>query len=334
MTKRQIITTFLTFISVVGLFILGFGVFYLRKNIRQEEAVSEDSQYDTAFGELANPIERNYPTNIDLNFELDISDIPSSNNIYKVNRNDPYFPSEALTENVAAFYSMSETSSTERITNYYSVFQNANLEYDKSRDTIVLAFFDRKTKLKFTSTDTTPYIKSAREILKKLELWPYDDNYTAKTNYYIVDVYNYYKTSKVKKANLIKVIFTTTIDEMPFLSSSSNSGEIEVLLNKEKELIKVTYSYRPIQKDEIATYPVITVNDASDKIKLGQVEMVIPFEGFTPSTLRIRSAVFAYKIEYEKQDILQLVYVFEGRDNNQQDISLIVPAVTDTYLSE
>jgi hypothetical protein len=330
MNIKQVRNIILILITVIILLTAGIGITLLLKGKR-----GESTKYTTAFGTLSLPIDINLTQeeNIQISFMAHEDNIKQTNKVYRINTGDDYYPSKTLAESVANNLKLKSDSNIEsELYTYATEDGSVSLTLDEAAKSIKISFSEGVTSVKPSLPTEKELQELAKEKLEEIGLWPYSEEYITSFRYYYAISYSYYETDSKDNATLVGVNFSSKIDELPLIASRINTGEIEVLLDSNKQILKITYSYRPISEDIYATYPLKSVSGALSKAGSYEGEIISTFEAEVPESVTIDNVILAYKIELKDQDYLQPVYIFEGVDNNDEIVTIIVPAIDDQYL--
>lgn len=330
MKVKQLLKTLGILVTIIILLAIGIGLTLLLKSRRGDETVS----YNVAFGVLTLPIQIDsvQEGEFEISLEAEEEDTKISKKVYIVDNKDGFYPSTTLAATIAKTLTLESEYDEDQIHIYSNSENGITLNYDEDIQTITLEYAQGST----ASNPAIPPDKEAgivaKDKLEEIGLWPFSEGYITSYRYYYTQVYSYYETQVRDEASLIGVNFSTRIEEIPLISSRINSGEIEVLMNSNKQVIKISYTYRPVSEEIVATYPIKSISTALSKIASGEREVISSFGNEDPEAITITEVTFAYKIELNDQEYLQPVYVFEGTDNNDQLVTIIVPAIDDQYL--
>lgn len=154
-------------------------------------------------------------------------------------------------------------------------------------------------------------------------------NYDSKSDYLTV-------VKRPQEANLIEIDFyrpdiEASPQAFPIVSPKFfNSQNYVVMLFHEKDtkFLRGQVNFFEKSVDQIGVYPLISADEAWEKLKAGQGMMI-----FTPGDrkkMTIKKIFLGYLDPDFYQDYLQPVYVFLGMDN----FASYVPAVKDEYLAD
>lgn len=327
MNKKKPINLLLIFTATILLITIGIAatIIFSNRNVQEEFA------YDTKFGILNAPLD--YALDYDISTTKEFEDVVVENlpAVYQIDKENEYYPSVKLAEKLADSFGLklSVSKGEDRI---FSDEETISLEFDSELNTITYRRIAENTLAALPTPEDAKLL--ARVELEDLNLWPYAEDQTVERdiNYYEELGFNFYDSNDETKANLIGVVFRNTFNNYPLVVDNSHSGEIEVILNANSEIVRIVYRYRPISINNSAKYPLNTSSEAYQYIRLKKCEVILPYEVISTSSVSLQSAILAYKIELFDQDYLQPVYLFEGTDQDENLVSIIVPAITDDYL--
>lgn len=331
MNRKQTFKILQIFSLIFLLLVIGIIVTLLFQNIRKKDT-NIYNKFDTLFGQLTSPITGNISQPIEVTSKIITSELLTTNLVYKIDSNSKFYPSAKLSQTIANQLELTLEQEENGQNLYFSNTQaDTILSFNNEADHIYIGFFS-DTEANADLTDESELEIVAKNKLQELSLWPYKENYSTSYEYYFLFGQEFSKVMSHDQANMISINFRQEITEIPLISNNINTGEIEIFIDSNKQVKKITYAYRPIDPDVIATYPIKSLDTALNEVENRKGELIIPFEGENPSSLTIREAAIAYRIEYKDQKYLQPVYIFEGNDNYEQIVTVIVPAVEDKYL--
>lgn len=138
---------------------------------------------------------------------------------------------------------------------------------------------------------------------------------------------NYEEAISLSEADLIRVnIFRKDYAEtLPAVTPNMPLANIWFLLSSGREIIAAEYKYYPVNEERFETYPIISAQEAWEKLTGGQAH--VANLGVNENEITIRRVYLAYYDAGQYTQFYQPVVVFEG-DNN---FFAYVPAVTDEY---
>ncbi len=173
-------------------------------------------------------------------------------------------------------------------------------------------------------------VKQAVSYIKSGNLLPPDLGPTSH-QYYKVEVDKFVPVSSQSEANLVKVnIFRKNFGPEGIAQSMTPDypeANIWFLFGNlgTKEMIRGEYYYFPIDEGKSGTYPLLTAQEALDKLKNGE-GFLVRFTGSNKS-VTIRKVYLAYYDAGQYAEYYQPIVVFEG-DN---DFLAYVPAVENDF---
>lgn len=140
----------------------------------------------------------------------------------------------------------------------------------------------------------------------------------------------YVEAISLSEADLIRVnIFRKDYaDSLPAVTPNMPLANIWFLLSSGREIIAAEYKYYPVNEERFETYPIISSQEAWDKLVNGEGH--IANLGVNEDEITIRRVYLAYYDAGQYTEFYQPVFVFEGDDN----FYAYVPAVTDEYYEE
>lgn len=135
------------------------------------------------------------------------------------------------------------------------------------------------------------------------------------------------------EANAIRVdLFLNDIDGLPVLPAGYKKAPVYFILSgtrsTEKRILELHYTFWPINKDDFATYPLKTSQEAWDELQA--VKGYIASLGGVTKQAVIRSVTLAYFNLEDYQPYFQPIYVFEG----DSDFAAYVPAISSQWVTE
>lgn len=125
-------------------------------------------------------------------------------------------------------------------------------------------------------------------------------------------------------------LFRAPIAETPVLTPDPNKGLISLVVafqrKSDRQFVRVDYSYFPVEKEQSASYPLIGVETAWQRVQNGEGYIASISEG--AKEIIIREVYLAYYDSDSHQQFMQPVYVFEGSNN----FVGYVPAIADEWV--
>lgn len=119
------------------------------------------------------------------------------------------------------------------------------------------------------------------------------------------------------EANFVKIsLLRGDVDKLPIYYSDINRAPVVIILSgandDSKKLISLEYNYQLIDYENSATYPLISSEEAFEKLKAGQ-GYISSYKGTNQAT--IRDIMLGYFDSERQQAYLQPIYVFSGDDD-------------------
>lgn len=136
-------------------------------------------------------------------------------------------------------------------------------------------------------------------------------------------------TSSQSEANFVRIdLFRSDRDDLPWVTTQGNKSPVSVVFSgtadRSKRIVEANYSYSKIVESGFATYPLISVDDAWNRLQQGQ-GYVVKTSG--PQVV-VRRVYLAYYESDTPQEFVQPVFVF----TDGADFLAYVPAIDPTYL--
>lgn len=176
------------------------------------------------------------------------------------------------------------------------------------------------------STQVLAYLKGAGLVEPDI-----DDNIKTSHQFYRVEVDKLIPASSQSEANLIKInMFRRGYgpeDSYPSMTPEYPEANIWFIIGASgtKDVIRGEYYYFPIESNKSGTYPLLSSQDALEKLKNGDAYLV-SYTGQSKN-ITIRKIYLAYYDAGQYAEYYQPIVVFEG-DNN---FMAYVPAVKDEF---
>ena len=131
------------------------------------------------------------------------------------------------------------------------------------------------------------------------------------------------------EANLIRVdFFRQDINKIPVVTEKYKKGLVSFLISgakeKKKKVVRLEYTFWPVDLENSATYPLKSGEEAFEELKAGGGVVV---SGEEQNEAIIRNVYLAYLETKEYQNFLQPVFVFEG----DREFVAYVPAVKEEW---
>ncbi len=200
--------------------------------------------------------------------------------------------------------------------------------------------FEKKWRNDDSYLTPTYFISKERAInlvknqLSRLNLLPTDlESGENKISYWKVQNDKLVPAVALSKSQFLKIdLFRAPLDETPVLTIGPDKGLVTAVLglqkNEKKQIVELTYKYFPVDQSQFATYPLIGVQTAWQRLQKGQAYFAqIPPANKTE--VGIEDIYLAYYDAETPQQFMQPVYVFEGKD-----FRAYVPAVADEWVEE
>lgn len=173
-------------------------------------------------------------------------------------------------------------------------------------------------------------INIAQSFLQTAKKFPLDlEDGSQKITYWQISSQGIKKVSSFSQANATKVEFVRQkIDEKyPVVSSNPDNLPISILISassvEAKRIIDVSYKYAPIDKQSFSTYPLKTVDQAWEDLKMGRYW---PSRDNQNKNVAIRNVYLAYYEPTTLTNYLLPIFVFEGDSNFIAYVSAIDPS--------
>lgn len=184
---------------------------------------------------------------------------------------------------------------------------NFTLEYNFATDSAIFSNFQLPT--------TKEAEKFARSFLSSKNIMPKDLSKGEITSEYLIfDGRSIKKAPNASEANLIRVnFFRQNINNLPVLTEEYNKGLVSFLISgsrvEKKKVLKLEYTFWPVDLENSATYPLKTGEEGFEELKAGGGTIIL---GGEQTEAIIRNVYLAYLDTKQHQDFLQPIFVFEG----------------------
>ena len=127
---------------------------------------------------------------------------------------------------------------------------------------------------------------------------------------------NLFPAASISETNLIRVnFFREKLDEMRILPPNPQKSLVSFLFSSSrtpgKRIVEVDFNYSTVNKENFATYPLKTVDQAWDELTTGKGYVATVDESAAPKVV-IRKVSLAYYDSDTPQHYLQPIFVFEG----------------------
>lgn len=135
----------------------------------------------------------------------------------------------------------------------------------------------------------------------------------------------------LSKSQFLRVnLFRAPVENILVVNPLVDKGLISMIIALQREdakqFVNVNYSYFPVELDQNATYPLIGIQPAWQRLQEGK-SFIASVDGGVDNVV-VRDIYLAYYDADTPQQFLQPVYVFEG-DN---DFTAYVPALSDEWV--
>ncbi len=175
-------------------------------------------------------------------------------------------------------------------------------------------------------------VEVAHNFLSRVELLPNDIREgTNSTSSLRVENGQLSPAVSISKAQFMQVnLFRAPVNGIGVVNPLANKGLISLIIafqrEEIKQLVRVEYSYFPVDLDQFASYPLIGVEAAWQRLHEGK--SFIAAHGGSGNEVVIRDVYLAYYDSDTPQQFLQPVYVFTG----DEGFLGYVPAVSDAWV--
>ena len=266
---------------------------------------------------------------------------PTQMNIYAMPpKTATLFSFDNMKAKAAAFgYTSDPVQTTETLYSFTHPKVPATFKTDVVYETFSLSFNLAEDSDPLTARP--PDIQSATDLvksqLKRASSMPEDlDTGTASSEFLRVEGQNLVRALALSDAQLTKInLHRKTLTDKLYPSVTANPKESNVWFivsgskDRDKTLIAGEFHYFPIDETRVETYPIISPEDAIEKLKNGK-GYIANLGLNTNGQVTIRNIYLAYYDPNVPYSYYQPVVVFEG----DGEFSAYVPAVTDQYYGE
>ncbi len=151
-------------------------------------------------------------------------------------------------------------------------------------------------------------------------------------NYWKIQGNNLVPAVALSKAQFLEVnLFRSPIKETPVLTTKPEKGLVRALIglqkNEKKQIVELEYKYFPVARSQKATYPLIGIQKAWQKLQQGNAFVALKPLNKTKA-VAISKIYLGYYDAETPQEFLQPIYVFQGKN-----FIAYVPAVADEWVS-
>ena len=176
-------------------------------------------------------------------------------------------------------------------------------------------------------------INLVKNQLSRLDLLPTDlETGETKISYWKVQNDKLVPAVALSKSQFLKVdLFRAELNDTPVVTIRPDKGLVTAVLglqkNENKQMVELDYKYFPVDQTQFATYPLIGVQVAWQRLQKGQAYFAqVPPANKTK--IGIEDVYLAYYDAETPQQFMQPVYLFEGKD-----FRAYVPAVADEWVN-
>lgn len=209
------------------------------------------------------------------------------------------------------------------------VTNNFLYQYDTQADPSALEGIFNTNEEKLVSKAQTT-LKSFKSLHEDIE------NGTSRVTLYKIAGNNRNKVGSLSEANaaMVELFRQGITQEIPFVEINPDSANVTVLLSSsrdsEKQVLEVKFNYWGYLKDQTATYPPRTGEQAFEDLKSGKAYVATGAED-NFSSINITDVKLAYLNPNSDQSVIQPAYVFSGNGEINGEIKKFVayvPAVS------
>jgi len=164
-------------------------------------------------------------------------------------------------------------------------------------------------------TDPTRAIKTATDLLQKLELYPLDfDPSKIATQLLSLQGNTLFAATSLSTAEVVRVdLFQNDLNKLPIMYPHPPYSTMHFLIggSKSNTIFDSSFTHQQISADS-TSYPIISSEDAFTILKDNRA-YIASYYGDT-SNITIKDLYLAYYLSDKRQDYVMPIYVFEGRD--------------------
>jgi len=228
-----------------------------------------------------------------------------------------------LLESLPSVYTFSKTKAPSNL-QMNIITKTFSISYDVLQNPAVVQGLPPNTET--ASSQVNSYLRGAKLLNPDIEMGVITSEYLR------TDVNNFIPVSSQSEANLIKInLFRKNYgptDSIPSRTPDYPEANIWFVLGSTgtKDVIKAEYYYFPISTEKSGTYPLLTAEEALEKLKNKQA-FLAHYESPTNKNVTIRKIYLAYYDAGQYTEYYQPIIVFEG-DNN---FVAYVPAIEDEF---
>ena len=210
----------------------------------------------------------------------------------------------------------------------------STLEYDIGTKTFSISFNLSKDSSPIDRIPPSPEvaISQIRSYISSIDLYPEDLTGRTTHTFLKIEDENLIPALSQSDSDLLKInLFREDYDEIPTVTPRVDESNVWFMVGgasgRERMVIAAEFHYLPIDEANSSTYPLITSEEAWQKLTEGNVHIAKVGKEKNIVIRRIYLAHFDPKIP---SDFFQPVVVFEGDD----DFTAYLPAVTSDYYGE
>ncbi len=322
---------------VIGILLI---IYFIFRTIMFFVGLSSNKEADVLFGKLT-PI--SFPNGVKNNFTYSIDTIsgalpflPSQTKIYKMSKGEPDILAVERTSGKVA--SLGFKDRPEQLSDVLYAWRSdlpfsriLTVSVNSSQFSLNSSFTSNEAILSARNLPTKEKaIDEARSFISALSFLPDDiDDSATKIKLLRIQNGNVTEASSISNAQLLSVYFFQKKDEVPFAYPVGGLSTMNLTLGSggfDPVVVDARFFYQKVL-EEGATYPLITANQAFEKLKKGNA-YISSYDG-KDTNVFIKKIYLAYYIEGKEQDYLEPVVVFEGNNN----FFAYVPALKDEWVS-
>lgn len=141
----------------------------------------------------------------------------------------------------------------------------------------------------------------------------------------------------LSEADVVKVnLFRKSYDNLPSLTGDPAQSNVWAIVSggqaRDQQIIAAQYHYRPVDESQYSTYPIITPEEAFNKLQSGDAYIASMGRYKDGDSLKIRKVYLAYFDSDTTADFYQPIYVFDsGESDSGNSFIGYLPAVSPTY---
>lgn len=180
--------------------------------------------------------------------------------------------------------------------------------------------------------------ESFRDYLTSANSLPADLSGPMIPNYLKLESGSLAKVLALSEADVTKVnLFRKDYDKLPSLSADPKKanvwGIIGGIQQKGRQVIAAEYHYYPVDETQFSTYPIISPEEAYQRLQNGQSFIASMGQYKEGDSLKIRKIYLAYFDPDTPSDFFQPIYVFDSGENDPENSFIgYVSAVSPSYI--